>query len=142
MKCIFLIALVAMIGLSAASLDVQITNPEDGTRIELGSTVIAGIIMEVTGEENISVRLLVEGSPTKGLAWKPMAPGEYVLTIQAANNPDFVGAVSDFVVVNVYDTPKAVPVTFTHPAPQSGKSAPPGIPKDSRVVNDLSGIPP
>ena len=103
MKCIFLIAMVAMIGLSAASLDVQIISPEDGTRIELGSKVVARIIMEVAGEENISTRLLVDGSPTKGLAWKPMAPGEYVLTIQAANNPDFVGAVSDFVVVTVYD---------------------------------------
>ena len=146
MKCIFLIAMVAMIGLSAASLDVQIISPEDGTRIELGSKVVARIIMEVAGEENISTRLLVDGSPTKGLAWKPMAPGEYVLTIQAANNPDFVGAVSDFVVVTVYDDAPIRGATWiaptAPPATPMTKLAPPGITKDRRDPDLAGSVPP
>jgi hypothetical protein len=136
MKYIFFMALLAIVGLSAASIEVQITNPEDGARIELGKTVIAEIILEVAGEENISARLLVDGTPTGSLTWRPTTEGEYVLTVQAANNPEFVGAVLDFVVVTVYDdTPRhdSSRLMAVEPTtPRAGKKAPPGIPKDSR----------
>lgn len=128
MKYIFFIALLAMVGLSAASVEVQIINPEDGARIELGSTVVAGVLLEIHGEENISARMLVDGDPTRSLTWRPTTEGEYVLIVQVANNPEFVGAASDFVVVTVYEPERSEYASANAPLAPGEGIAPPSIP--------------
>jgi hypothetical protein len=130
MKLVYIfLAMVLMIGISAASFEVRITYPEEGADMAIGKAIVPAFSLQTIGEKNVSVRLLVGGVPSPTLYWMPKTEGEYVLTIQAANNSEFVGAASDSVAVYMYEPEpgeEPEPDTFSPPGPFAGSPPPSG----------------
>jgi hypothetical protein len=98
----FLIALFAIMGIAAATVDyVEITSPHDGDQFTLGDTV--KIRSEVSGsnEGYLGARMFINGERVRTSNWVPTEAGEYTIMVQAADNREFTNPISDTVTITV-----------------------------------------
>lgn len=98
----FLIALFAIIGISAAMIDhVEIISPHDGDSFSLGNAIKIRSMVSSIGDDPTFVRMFINNERVRTSNWLPTKAGEYTIMVEAADNGDFYNSIADVVTITV-----------------------------------------
>lgn len=98
----FLIALFAIMGIAAATIDhVEIISPHDGDVFSVNDTIkIKSMVSNFDGG-SIFGRMFINDKPVRSSNWLPTEAGVYTIMIEAADNRAFENSISDTVTITV-----------------------------------------